>query len=434
METGKEILITEEFKEALKLLNNPENNFIFLTGKAGTGKSTLLRLFEQTSPSRCVLLAPTGIAALNIGGQTLHSFFKIKPGNLLDLKNLKKLSRRAINSFDTLIIDEVSMLRADLLDAVDYILRAGSAVQKPFGGKQVILCGDIYQLPPVEEGRENGLFGLFNSVYQSPYFFDSNVARLAPLKVFELHRIFRQQEGGAFANLLNKIREQQITQAELDMFLNIRQHGGKPPADTIILTPTNAVAASRNNACLYALEGKAYSYQAHLSESFEKKQTPADKTLTLKKGAKIMLLVNGKFWVNGDIGFVHDIGPDYIEISLRGFTHRVEPHTWQDVKYEYNPQTARLETAVRGTFTQYPLKLAWAITIHKSQGLTFDNIYLDMGAGSFAPGQTYVALSRARTLEGVYLKRGIYLRDIKTDGRIKEFLSATSPLLYNNRF
>ena len=423
MSHPKDILITDEFKEALALLNNPENNFIFLTGKAGTGKSTLLKLFEQTSPQRTVLTAPTGIAALNIGGQTLHSFFKIKPGNFFDERRLKKLPMRVIESFDTLIIDECSMLRADLLDAVDYILRISAGSQRPFGGKQLILCGDLYQLPPVVEDNygERGLLDYFTNVYQSPYFFDSFAAQATPLKIFELQRIFRQQEGGEFAKLLNKIRSREITQFELDSLLNAPRLQEEPPVSSIILTSTNAAAARCNKTFLDALETPAFTYEAQALDGFADKAAPAEQNLMLKKGAKVMLLVNGKFWVNGDIGFVEDIGPDYIRVSLRGFTHTIEPYTWQDIKYEYDPRSNKLQAKVKGTFTQYPLKLAWAITIHKSQGLTFDNIFLDIGAGAFAAGQTYVALSRARTLEGIHLKKPLSLRDIRTDERIKKF-------------
>lgn len=428
------IQITQEFKEALELLNNPENNFIFITGKAGTGKTTLLKHFEKITPRRTVLTAPTGIAAINIGGTTLHSFFRLKPGNLLDTRNLKKLPRKTIDNFDTLIIDEASMLRADLLDAIDYILKTSAGNDEPFGGKQIILCGDLYQLPPVtEEKSGNELLNYFNMVYSSPYFFAANIARKTHLKIFELNEIFRQKEDKEYADLLNKIRSCSVTQQDLDALLNVRNTQAEPPENTIILTPTNYNAATANRHYLSLLHGKEFIYDAEYTESFENKVTggvrlaPTEPTLRLKKGSKIMMLVNDKNWVNGDIGFIEDLDIDTIRVNIRGAAFNVERYTWQDIKYEFSQLTQKLEPIVKGTFTQYPLKLAWAITIHKSQGLTFDNIYLDIGNGAFASGQTYVALSRARTLGGVYLKKNIMLSDIKTDKCITDFFDKHLP-------
>lgn len=424
---GQNVEITDEFKDALDLLESPAAHrpLIFITGKAGTGKTTLLKLFARNTVKNVVVLATTGIAAVNVGGQTVHSFFRLKPGNLLDLENLKKLPRRTVEALETLIIDEASMLRADLLDAMDHILRISTGEDAPFGGKQVVLFGDLFQLPPVEEAPSGGLFDYFRAVYASPYFFDARVVAQTKIEVFELNRIFRQQENDGFARLLNKIRENTISQEELDTCLNTHKSEQEPDDldRAIILSPTNEGASWRNQDRLARLPGKEFVYSAVVDETFQKKAVPAERILHLKRGAKIMMLNNdcNEQWVNGDIGTVYDLGEDFIKVELKGGIYQVEPHVWEDVKYVFNPLSQKLEPKVNGFFKQYPLKLAWAITIHKSQGLTFDEIYLDIGRGAFAPGQTYVALSRCRSLEGVRLKKDITLRDIRCDARVVSF-------------
>ena len=425
---GQSIEITDEFKDALRLLDAPAWQYplVFITGKAGTGKTTLLKFFARNTTKNAVVLATTGIAAVNVGGQTVHSFFHLKPGNLLDLENLKKLPRRTVDALETIIIDEASMLRADLLDAIDHILRISCAEDAPFGGKQIILFGDLFQLPPVEEAPSGGLFDYFRALYQSPYFFDARVVKQTKIEVFELKRIFRQQGDDSFAKLLNKIRENTVTQPELDAWLNCRKSEQEPDDldNAIILSPTNEGAAWRNQDRLNRLSGKEFVYNAVIDETFKKKSVPAEACLRLKRGAKIMMLANNPdcHWVNGDIGTVYDLGEDFIKVELKGSIYQVEPYIWEDVKYVFNPLSQKLEPKVNGFFKQYPLKPAWAITIHKSQGLTFDSIYLDIGRGAFAPGQTYVALSRCRSLQGVKLKKDITLKDIRCDARVQAFL------------
>ncbi|MBR4682909.1 MAG: AAA family ATPase [Elusimicrobiaceae bacterium] len=419
------IILTDEFKDALALLEaRPAiQPLVFITGRAGTGKTTLLRYFAAHTAQNAVVLATTGLAAINVRGQTVHSFFRLKPGNLLDYANLKRLPRRTVEAFDTLIIDEASMLRADLLDAMDYILRISTHTDEPFGGKKIVLFGDLFQLPPVEEKQDGGLFDYFQARYKSPYFFEAQVMRHIPLEVFELKRIFRQKSDPDFARLLNLIREGTISQPQLDLVLNTHKTFELPEQfeNCIILAPTNREASARNLHYLARLPGEEFIYQAQTDEGFSTKNTLAEPELKLKKGAKIMMLTNTDDWVNGDIGTVYDLGPDFIKIELNGAVYQVEQHVWEDVRYEFNALTQKLEPKVKGFFKQYPLKLAWAITIHKSQGLTFDNIYLDMGRGAFAPGQTYVALSRCRTLSGVHLKKDISVRDVQCDGRVKQF-------------
>ena len=427
MPAGKtDIILTDEFKDALSLLEAkpPIQPLIFITGRAGTGKTTLLRYFVRHSAQNTVVLATTGLAAIHVGGQTVHSFFHLKPGNLLDKSNLKRLPRKTVDSIDTLIIDEASMLRADLLDAIDYILQISTHSQEPFGGKKIVLFGDLFQLPPVEEQTSSGLFDYFRSAYASPYFFEAHVLRRLPIELFELKRIFRQKSDPDFARLLNLIREGQVTQPDLDSLLNARTTFELPEKfeNSIILAPTNRDASWRNTHYLSQLPGQEFTYTATADDSFQTKTPPAEPVLRLKKGAKIMMLINDEHWVNGDIGTVYDLGPDFIQVELKGCIYQVEPHVWEDIRYEFNPLLQKLQPKVKGFFKQYPLKLAWAITIHKSQGLTFDSIYLDIGRGAFAPGQTYVALSRCRTLEGVHLKKEISVKDVLCDGRVKQFM------------
>ena len=418
-------IIDDTFIKIFNFLNDPTENFIFLTGRAGTGKTTLLKYFAEHTPARCVLCAPTGIAALNLGGQTIHSFFRIKPNDPLDPLSLKKLPAKTADSFDILIVDEASMLRADLLDAIDLILKKSTDNPRPFGGKKIILCGDLWQLPPVLEEHDPNFLNYFNMLYKSPYFFDALCLGQTPLKVLELKHNFRQSQDNEFAKLLNKIRAGTITQSELDSELNTPRALSAPEGGAAItLTATNYTAQHRNALMLAKLPGESFSYQAEISENFNKKTIPAEPLLTLKKGAKIMMLVNDKYWVNGDIGTVEDLGPSYIRVNIRGAVYSVEPHTWQEIKYEPLPAGNKLIPVVKGTFTQYPLKLAWAITIHKSQGLTFDSICLDMDRGAFAAGQTYVALSRARALSGVYLKKPLTIKDIQTDKRVLAFCAS----------
>lgn len=423
--TQNSIILTDEFRDALKLLEAKSaiTPLIFITGRAGTGKTTLLRYFAEHSAQNVVVLATTGISAIHVHGQTVHSFFRLKPGNLFDTANLHRLPRKTVEAFDTIIIDEASMLRADLLDAMDYILQISTHNDLPFGGKKIVLFGDLFQLPPVEEKLSSGLFDVFSQEYQSPYFFEAHVLKRLPLEVFELKRIFRQKTDKDFAHLLNLIREGEISQPQLDTLLNTHKTFELPDKfeNCIILSPTNCEAARRNLHYLARLPGPEFTYTAYQDEGFNPKITPAESELKLKKGAKIMMLTNTDDWVNGDIGTVYELGPDFIKIELKGVVYQVEQHVWEDVRYEFNPLTQKLAPKVKGFFKQYPLKLAWAITIHKSQGLTFDSIYLDIGRGAFAPGQTYVALSRCRTLSGVHLKKDISVRDILCDHRVKKF-------------
>lgn len=424
MSAEKSPILTDEFKDALALLENSSaiRPLIFITGRAGTGKTTLLKYFAQHTARNVVVLATTGMAAINVHGQTVHSFFRLKPGNLLDLGALRRLPRKIVDSFDTLIIDEASMLRADLLDAINHILQISTHTHEPFGGKQLILFGDLFQLPPIEENERSGLFDYFNERYASPYFFEAQALKHLSLEVFELKRIFRQSADRDYAHLLNAIRQGKISQPELDSQLNKQVSAETPDIleNSVLLATTNQSAMWRNRSQLAKLPGPEFIYTATADATFTK-TPPADAELHLKKGAKIMMLTNEDNWVNGDLGTVYELGEDFIRVEIKGAVYDVQPHVWDEVYYEFNPFTQKLAPKVKGFFKQYPLKLAWAITIHKSQGLTFDNIYLDMGRGAFATGQTYVALSRCRTLAGVHLKRPVLTSDVQCDERVQQF-------------
>ena len=415
----EQIEINAEFQHALALIER-DCPCLFLTGKAGTGKSTLLHYVRETSTRATAVLAPTGVAALNVGGQTIHSFFRFPP-TLIDPGSLRK--RRGAKLFrklETLIIDEVSMVRADVMDGIDTALRLHrDAPHTPFGGVQVILCGDLFQLPPIVRERDMQTF--FDQQYGGPYFFRAKVfADLQPSSV-ELTTIYRQHDE-AFISALNKIRENDVD-AELLAMLNARvQRGGGPPRDSscITLTATNQAAFRKNQACLERLAERSYTYPAECSGQFEDAIFPTEALLELKPGAQVMLIRNDPYrrWVNGTIGRVSRLSDTTVRVEIGGTEYEVEPETWQNIRYRYNQETNRIEEEEIGSFTQYPLRLAWAITIHKSQGQTFDKVLIDLGRGAFAHGQTYVALSRCTSLEGLVFSRPVTARDMVFDERV----------------
>ncbi len=436
--------ITAEFSRVLEAANTTDSS-LFITGKAGTGKSTLLRCLTQQTKKRYVVLAPTGVAALNVDGQTIHSFFRL-PARLLQREDIKHNGRleKLVRALDMLIIDEVSMVRADLIEAIDASLRLYRHPQKPFGGVQMIFIGDLYQLPPVvmNDQRE-----YFQQHYGGAYFFDAPIFRDGfAYSCIELSRIFRQNDP-VFLALLNHIRNDQATGDDLRL-LNSRQINiaGVAPEEAVVLTATNAIAKRINTQGLDALPGKAFSYQAMLTgrlkeryddivnnggspEQLEKAldtRFPADIHLTLKQGARVMMIRNdneNERWVNGTMGVVQELAEDRVVVQIDGENHTVRPETWEDIEYVYDDREKTIKPNVRGTFMQFPIRLAWAITIHKAQGKTLDQVVIDFGYGAFAPGQAYVAISRCRSLQGIYLKYPVRQRDIFVDKRIVEFMA-----------
>jgi ATP-dependent DNA helicase PIF1 len=423
-----QITLNDEFQHALDLIER-QGQSLFLTGKAGTGKSTFLHYLRETTAKATAVLAPTGVAALNVGGQTIHSFFQLPP-TIIDPQSIRRRKNpKLFHTLQTLIIDEVSMVRVDVMDAVDRALRIQrDNVSIPFGGVQVVLCGDLFQLPPIV--RDGDMRAFFDAQYGGPYFFLAPVfAELRP-SVLELTTIYRQRDD-TFIRVLNKMREHDLD-AELFTLLNARvQRGGKGPpnASFITLTTTNEAAFRRNHACLEQLNAKLYRYPAAVTGLFEPAAFPTEAVLELKRGAQVMMIKNDpeKRWVNGSLGKVSALHEKKVCIEIAGSSYEVEPETWQNIQYRYNHETNRIEEEVVGTFTQYPLRLAWAITIHKSQGQTFEHVLIDLGRGAFAPGQTYVALSRCTSLEGVVFSRPVTPRDILFDERVYGYTRVFSP-------
>ena len=400
---------------------------IFVTGRAGTGKSTLLNHLSWNTDKQVVICAPTGVAALNVGGQTIHSLFRLPIGVIADHKIEQTAElRKLLNTIDTLVIDEVSMVNADLVDAVDRSLR--QARQKPgesFGGVQVVLFGDPYQLAPVPGDADERAY--FTDQYRSMWFFDAKVWDEADLRIFELTTIHRQHEG-EFKYLLNGVRHGQVT-AEMAGRLN--SVGARPaPTDGAITLATRNDTVTRINALeLGRLKGKAKTAQAEVSGDFAGRGFPADESLDLKVGARVMFLRNdtgngegGQRWVNGTVGTVTKISST-VFVEVDGEEHEVQPAIWEKFKYTYSPATKQLRKDIVAEFTQFPLRLAWAVTIHKSQGKTYDRAIVDLGPRSFAPGQTYVALSRISTLDGLYMTRPLRPSDIIVDENVVRFMS-----------
>ena len=398
--------INADFKRAFTLLERTNQN-VFITGKAGSGKSTFLEYFKTHTKRRSVFLAPTGVAALNIGGQTLHSFFHFYIDVTLDNLKKKKVYNKALyQKLDLIVIDEVSMVRADLLDCVDVFLRLhGSQKGKAFGGVQMVFVGDLYQLPPVVTGKEKEIFTIH---YQTPYFFSAHVMKEASFEIVDFEKIYRQKDI-RFIELLNKIRNNSIEQADIDC-LNKRV---VPPekksdkADYIHLTTTNKRAQEVNDCHLAQLEGRGYCAHASLSGDFGKEYYPTLVDLSFKIGAQIMLLTNDQQgrWVNGSLGVVKEQCFDeeekpYLSVQLEDNLVSVYPHVWE--VYRFVLEGGQIVSMPVGTFTQYPFRLAWAITIHKSQGKTFDHVMIDLDRGTFVSGQMYVALSAVHLLLGLH--------------------------------
>lgn len=420
---------SSEFASAIAASAGGDN--IFITGRAGTGKSTLLRCMRANLPSKTVVLAPTGLAAINVQGQTIHSFFGFPP-QFITPEVVKRARRTALlRNLDTLIIDEVSMVRADLMEGIDLSLRiARKQPGVPFGGVQVLVLGDLHQLPPVVRERE--LQELFADSFGGFYFFNAPVFRDAPLSLVELAHVYRQKDE-MFLEALNGVRDGQVTRDHFETFNSrVAPFTSLPrPDDYIVLTPINHAADQTNRAFLNRLEGDLISFEAIVSGKFEPSAFPTDATLTLKEGCKIVLLRNDadKRWVNGTQARVTKIRGKSVWIEVAGEEHELEPVTWENIRYEHDPDKDKVVEQVVGTFRQLPVRLAWAITIHKSQGMTLDKVYVDFGRGAFAHGQAYVALSRCRSLDGLALARPMTRSDVIFDERALGYRSLFPAIL-----
>ncbi len=424
-----ELELNEQFKKAIEIMENTSKN-VFITGKAGTGKSTLLNYFKNTTKKQVVVLSPTGVAAVNIGGQTIHSFFGFKPDiTIQKVKDIKIKSKKIYKELDAIIIDEISMVRADLLDCVDVFLKKyGNSKDIPFGGKQMIFFGDLYQLPPVVTGKEKEIFNLH---YKSPYFFESSAFKNSAMEFIELEKVYRQKDD-KFIEILNAIRNNTIQEKQISFLNQCVNNNLSQEGLTVYLTTINKKADDMNNIYLQRLNSKIKTYNASIIGEFDKTYYPAEVRLNVAVGAQVMLLNNNASgrWINGTIGKINKITHskkydiDIIQIILQdGIKVEVQPFTWEIFEYRYNEQKKIIETRTIGTYTQYPIKLAWAITIHKSQGKTFDNVIIDFGKGTFAHGQAYVALSRCTSLQGIKLTRPLKKSDIIMDWRIVKFLT-----------
>lgn len=418
------IEINDGFKKAFEILEKKNKN-VFLTGKAGSGKSTFLEYFTKNTTKTYAVLAPTGVAALNVNGETIHSFFKFKP-NITKKEVLKKASYVKKNApyfyLDILIIDEISMVRADLLDLMDIFLRKVLKTNQAFGGLQVLFIGDLYQLPPVVTYKEREYF---RTEYQSPYFFDAKVNQdpMFNLKFVELEKIYRQKDE-KFIEILNAIRNNTAKERHLEN-LNKKLDSSFENQDYITLTTTNQMADEINSKFLNQINNADYQFEAKISGEFKENVFPTEKNLNLKVDAKVMFLNNDKEerWVNGTIGKIKQIFSDHILVEVGTETYSVYPHTWAIEKTFYNQEFNQLEKEEIGSFTQLPVRLSWAVTIHKSQGKTFEKVIIDLGNGTFAHGQTYVALSRCTGLSGLVLKKQIQKRHLIIDYRIINFLT-----------
>lgn len=419
IETKNEVVLSGEQKALLDIMENSSQH-MFVTGRAGAGKSVLLREFRATTKKHVVVAAPTGIAALNVRGQTLHSLFKLppqlyRPGSLSPNSRLNSLLRR----IDTLVIDEISMVRADLLDAVDDRLREAKGNDIPFGGVQLIMFGDVYQLPPVVE---DGLAKYFEQVHGGHFFFNALVWKQAEFKVYELTQVFRQKDP-IFKNVLNAVRDGSVTDAQIAQ-LNVRAGIPVPAEGTVTLAPTNSLVTNINQQRLDALPGKAKQYDAIITGEMKRSVFPTEEHLQLKQGAQIVLLKNDQDgrWVNGTVGKVERFTDDGLEVNVGDAVYLLDRETWEEISYTYDSDTQKVESKVVSSFTQYPVRLAWALTIHKSQGQTYESVALDLTTSAFAAGQIYVALSRATSLEGLYLKLPVRRRDIIVDPKVAAFM------------
>lgn len=420
-----------------RLLNETPQNY-FITGKAGTGKSVLLQYFVSHTLKNTAVVAPTGVAAINVGGQTIHSFFGLEL-NIQDVSDLEavakmpKRRRKILENLDTLVIDEISMVSADVMDMIDHKLRIARGKDLPFGGCQIIVFGDLYQLPPVVVGNTARHF--MQDRYGTIFFFGAPGIRDGDFKTIELSHIYRQKDDH-FIDLLNSIRLGKRTD---DILADINMSCTDAPADDtfITLAATNAVADNINRSRLAAISEPEYSFNGTITGDLSSGSLPTEMNLKLKVGALVMLTKNDTVtenrdkprWVNGTLAVVSELSPDSIKIRIDDSEYKLSKTTWEKCQYDYDEKTKTISKDIVGTFTQFPVKLAYAITIHKSQGQTYSAAKIDLARGAFAPGQVYVALSRCQSLNNLYLSRPLYARDIIVNPSVVDYMNRTAMII-----
>ena len=409
--------------QAYELINTTNSSF-FLTGKAGTGKTTFLQTVQKEIDKNFIVLAPTGIAAMLAGGETIHSFFGL-PLQICTPKTMGNINRSKISIIkrvDTIIIDEVSMVRCDIIDAIDYTLRYVMRNSLPFGGKQMVFVGDLFQLPPVLRKEEAEIMDdLYNTM--SPFFFKARALKRLSLPCIEFIKVYRQKDD-VFLSILDSIRFNKASYAELSE-IN-RCVGRTIPTDERIITlcTRNDEASKINMAKLNLIDSEEFCFEAKIDGDIKlDSNLPAERKLTLKSGAQVIFVRNdiSRRWVNGTIGTISKISDEEINVVTESGEYKVSPVSWESYKYEYNSKEKKIVKTLVGTYTQYPLKLSWAITIHKSQGMTFDKMILDLSRGIFSKGQLYVALSRVRSLDGLFLIKPVSFGHIGTSEEVIEF-------------
>lgn len=427
-------LTNPEFQRVWQLIRHT-NSPVFMTGRAGTGKSTFLKYITRKTTKKHVVLAPTGIAAVNAGGVTLHSFFKIPFKPLLpddpefQIQRIRKRLKynkqhiKLIKELELIIIDEISMVRADILDFVDKVLRVYSGnMRAPFGGKQLLLVGDIFQLEPVVTADMRDMLRMY---YPNSYFFSARVFREMTLVQIELQKVYRQQNVD-FIAMLDRFRVGAPTKTDIEQ-LNTRvdSSASMSSGDFVMTLATRRdIVDTINDAHLSQLKSKPIIYTGEIKDDFPESSLPSPKELELKVGAQVVFIRNDrdKRWVNGTVAKVYSATPDKLEVELEnGDRHVVEREIWENIIYKFNEKNKTVDEKLIGTYTQYPLRLAWALTIHKSQGLTFNKVIIDVGRGAFSGGQTYVALSRSTSLEGITLQSPVSERDVFVSPSITEF-------------
>lgn len=424
-----EAMLGKEQYAVFSLIEGTNEN-VFVTGKAGTGKSVLLRHLVKNTSKRVAVVAPTGVAAINVNGQTIHSLFRLdtKPQNPHDSEQIRVSysTKEILRNIDVLVIDEISMVKADVFEAINKRFQISKNDTRPFGGTQIVLFGDLYQLPPFV--MTNAVKEFYSQNFGGIYFFNAPVYDLASFKICELNHVYRQHDE-KFIQILDSIRIGNVTEELLER-INTRTIA--PPKDKQIVTlaSLNKVVNSLNSKELSKLPGAVFVFEAEITGTFDSKYCPTEQSLHLKIGAQVMMVSNDreypKRWVNGTLAIVSRLTSDSVFIAIGDNEYQVERVTWEKIEYTYNSGSNSLGSNVTSTFKQFPIRLAWAISIHKSQGQTYDAVIIDLSQGAFASGQTYVALSRCRSMESLYLKSPLKRSDIIIESAVEDFLSRQS--------